>query len=568
MTEGNAVYKLIEATHENRVLRDSNTGLSRSWRTGPKGDDRMRRAGNIAAVLLTFMVAGCAGNPVPAATVPGDRPALVVLLVVDQLRADLLLRYDDLYTGGFRRLLDQGYSYVNASHAHAATETAVGHASLSTGVHPNRHGIIGNGWYEQKGGAWVFVANIADSTVKIVGHPTGAGVSPVHLMSPGLTEWMTAADPRSIVASVSGKDRGAVQPAAHARNAYVYWFDAAAGRYVTSTYYRDSDPAWITRFNTTTLAAHRADTVWDLRVPRSALSRANPDTAANEGNGTNTFFPHRFAVEGRPGAFWSWWAGTPYEDAATIELAKTMVTSLGMGRDASPDFLNVSASATDYVGHGYGPHSREQLDNLLRLDRELGAFFTFLDQRVGRGRWTVMLTADHGVLDAPEDLRARGKFGHRATPQELAMLDSMRRVAAANPDRVAGARKLAEDLRKLDLVVEAYTHEQLMQGQPRDSFEILERRSIFPGRVSGLLSREGVEVRFREGMLRRPRGSSHGTPWWHDRHVPMIFMGPGIPAGRDTSRAETVDFAPTAATILGIPYPSNLDGRVLGVVKR
>jgi len=179
-----------------------------------------------------------------------------------------------------------------------------------------------------------------------------------------------------------------------------------------------------------------------------------------------------------------------------------------------------------------------------------------------------MLSADHGVQDTPEDLIARGEFGYRATPADLLLLDSLRREAAANPDPAAGARKLAAELKKLDLVVEAYTHEELARGQPRDSFEVMERRSMYPGRVSGLFAREGVEVRFRPGVLRGPRGSSHGTAWWYDRHVPMIFMGAGIPAARDKGRAETVDFAPTMAAMLRIPYPADLDGRVLPLGRR
>ncbi len=524
----------------------------------------------IAAFFLAAASACASTQEAPAASAsstPRDRPALVMLVVVDQLRSSLLAKYDDLYTGGFRRLLDSGYVYANASHAHAATETAVGHATLSTGVYPNKHGIIGNAWFEKRAGTWSSVENISDTTVKIVGHPSGRGASPVHLMRPGFAEWVKSADSKSIVASVSGKDRGAIQPAAHTKD-LVYWFDPAAGRYVTSTYYRQSDPEWITRFNNTTLQAHRADTVWDLRVPASALGSANPDTSAFEGNGRTTWFPHRFATEGRPDAFWSWWAATPYEDEGTLQLARAVVTGMRLGKDASPDFLNVSLSATDYVGHAYGPNSREQLDNLLRLDRQLGQFFEFLDQTVGKGNWTMMLSADHGVTDSPEDRIARGEFGYRATPGDLKMLDSLRRMAAANPDPAAGARQLASDLRKLSNVDDTYTHEELMRGQPRDSFEVLERRSIFPGRVSGLFSREGVEVRFREGVLRGARGSSHGTPWWYDRHVPMIFMGRGVTPGRDTSRAETVDFAPTMATLLRIPIPSDVDGKPLTAITR
>jgi predicted AlkP superfamily pyrophosphatase or phosphodiesterase len=345
----------------------------------------MKPIASIAVSLVFTASVACAATPAPAPVPPDQvKPALVMLVVVDQLRATLLDRYDDLFTGGFRRLRDQGYSYVNASQAHANTETAVGHATLSTGVYPSRHGIVANAWYEKGDNQWVIVENIDDPTVKIVGFEQGHGYSPVQLKRSGLAEWVTAADRKSIVASVSGKNRGAIQPAAHSRNGYVYWFDPAAGRYVTSTYYRNADPDWVARFNTTTLQAHLADTVWNFLAPASAMPRSNPDTSGIEGNGTSTFFPHRFSVEGNPAAFWSWWVGTPLQDVATLQLARAAVTELKLGSDASPDFLNVSLSATDYVGHGYGPLSREQMDNLLRLDRELGQFFDFLDSTVGK----------------------------------------------------------------------------------------------------------------------------------------------------------------------------------------
>jgi hypothetical protein len=188
-------------------------------------------------------LAGCASAATTNTASSGvaentGRPALVVLVVVDQLRADLLDRYGDLFTGGFKRLRTEGHSYVNASHAHGVTVTAAGHATLSTGSFPNRHGVIANGWYEQSGGKWVPVENIDDTTVKIIGFPSAKGASPVHLMRSGLAEWVTASNPASIVASVSGKDRGAIQPAAHAKKGYGYWFEGVFGRFVTSTYYR------------------------------------------------------------------------------------------------------------------------------------------------------------------------------------------------------------------------------------------------------------------------------------------------------------------------------------------
>ncbi len=503
------------------------------------------------------------GTNIPAAMADSTAPKLVVMVLVDQLRADLLDRYGDLYTGGFKRLRDQGYSYVNASHDHSSTETAVGHASLATGVHPNRHGVVANLWYEMSGGAWRQVLSVEDTTVKLVGSPNLAGVSPRHLMRSGFAEWLMAANSKSKIASVSGKDRGAIAPAAHTKG-YVYWFSSSSGRFVTSTYYRDADPDWVTKFNAGPLQAHRADTVWSLQAPASALSRANADTSATEGDGVHSFFPHRFSNEGQ--SFWYWWEATPKLDEATLELAKTMVTSLELGRDDAPDFLSVSLSATDRIGHGFGPLSREQLDNLLRLDRELREFFDYLDAQVGKGKWTMVLTADHGVLDLPEELVARGEYGHRLTPSEVDQLNAVYSAAKANPDERAAVKKIVSDLKKLPFVADAWTRESLEKGQPTDSFAVLQKRSLYPSRFDGWFSRDGVEFRFKPGILSLPRGTNHGTTYWYDRHVPMIFMGAGISAGKDQSRASTVDFAPTVAAMLGIPYPKDLDGKVLSAV--
>lgn len=513
------------------------------------------------------------GNDQPSAATPaqsGQRPALMVMIVVDQFREPYLERYGDLFTGGLRRLLDQGRFYTRATHDHALTETAVGHATLSTGVYPMRHGIVANEWAERTPAGWVGVSNVGDSTVQIVGYPPLEGVSPRHLMRPGVADWIAAADRRSQVASVSGKDRGAILPAAHVRG-QVYWFDPRVGRFVTSTYYRDRYPTWADDFTRRVLPTYARDSVWVSRTPASALSRSAGDTAAYEGDGVHTAFPHRYVDEGRPGRFWDWFATTPMLDDATLDYAKTLVTSLHLGRDEAPDFLNVSLSQTDRVGHAYGPLSREQLDNLLRLDRALGEFFTFLDRTVGAGRWAVGLSADHGALLAPETLPQpeESPAGRRATREERASLTAVRRDAEAQlaAGDTSVATRTAAALQRLPFVAAAYTHAQLLSGTPADSFAVLERRSLYPGRAGGEFSPFGVEVRYVEGWLSRSTGTTHGTPYWYDRHVPIIFMGPGIIAGRDTSRAATVDFAPTIASLLGIRAPTDLDGQPLaGVV--
>jgi arylsulfatase A-like enzyme len=176
----------------------------------------------------------------------------------------------------------------------------------------------------------------------------------------------------------------------------------------------------------------------------------------------------------------------------------------------------------------------------------------------------VALSADHGVLDSPEDLVARGEYGHRLTAAENKTLDSLRARADSNPDKRAAARDLAAALKKVPIIADAWTKEELARSR-QDSFAVLMQRSMYPGRESGRFSRQGVEFRYRPGIYGAPKGSGHGQPYWYDRHVPLIFMGPGILPGQDSSRAATVDFAPTAASLLGIPYPRDLDGRVLPV---
>jgi predicted AlkP superfamily pyrophosphatase or phosphodiesterase len=242
------------------------------------------------------------------------------------------------------------------------------------------------------------------------------------------------------------------------------------------------------------------------------------------------------------------------------------VTSLGLGRDDAPDFLNVSLSQTDRIGHGYGPLSREQLDNLLRLDRALGEFFTFLDGTVGAGRWVVGLSADHGSLVSPETPWPGEKPGRRGTAEEKKALTEIRDAAARSANDPAMPARTVAALRQLPFVADAYTHAQLLssdKGTPADSFVVLERRSLYPGRFAADFSAFGVEYRFVEGWTGYVRGTGHGSPYWYDRHVPLAFMGPGFAAGRDTTRAATVDFAPTLARAIGVPVPAGVDGRSL-----
>lgn len=512
--------------------------------------------------LLALGVLACARAPEPPA--PAAPPALIVWITVDQLRGDLLDHYRPAWTGGFRRLLSDGRVYTQATHDHGRTVTAPGHAALSTGVHPSRHGIVSNGWYERAGDRWVAMSNVGDSSVRTVG-ATLPGVSPRNLLSSGLADWMVTADSASMVASVSGKDRGAILPAAHVKG-HVYWFEPAGG-FVTSTYYRDAVPDWVVRFNNQVVPRYMADTIWAFTAPASSIYLSGPDTAAYESDGTHTYFPHRISdiTQNRDtNTLRAWMERTPLADAADIDFAETMVTELGLGRDGSVDLLAVSVSQTDGIGHEYGPFSREQLDNLYRLDRRLGAFFAFLDRTVGRDKYIVALSADHGVMTPPEDSRAI-PGSRRLTGAERQAIQQMVAEALGSGAPNAPAR-IAAALKGQPAIANAWTTEEIMRHTPADSFAVMMRRSMYPGRPAGAFSRDGVEAWLRSGILPNERtGTTHGSPYWYDRHVPMIFMGPGIRSGRIDDRVSTLDFAPTLAAFARVRYPGDLEGKALSL---
>ncbi len=507
-------------------------------------------------------------DPTPIATTD---TRLLVVVVVDQLRADLLDRFDPAFTGGLRRLLERGHVFTNATHDHAHTETSPGHASISTGTYPSRHGMVSNQWYEGSGDSRGLIANVVhDGYVELGDTFPGAG-APVRLERTGLADWMLAQNPDTRVLSVSGKDRSAVLLAGKSLSP-VFWFSAFQGRFVTSSYYGDQLPGWVDDFNREDLARYLpGDSVWESSVPPEHAHLSRPDTAAMEGDGVHTWFPHLrpSVVPGGPVPWPGEWLETiPELDRAVLDLARKGVEELDLGEDDTPDFLGIGLSQTDRVGHAYGPLSREQLDNLMRLDAALGQFLDFLDDRVGEDRYTVVLSADHGVMEMPEYRVAEGEAGRRLGVTDRRQLEGLlgeivRQVQSLDPERVAGP--LAQAAPQLDWIERAWTITSLLEGAPGDSITTLFQRSMYPGRSPGLLGRYGVAIQMVQGALDwgRPLGTTHGSPYYYDRHVPLIFMGPGVSAGRSDTRAATIDVAPTLAAWAGIRTPADLDGRTL-----
>jgi len=500
-----------------------------------------------------------------------DRPAVVVLVVVDQLRADLLDTYDSLFTGGFRRLRDEGFRFTRAAHEHAKTATCAGHGALGTGAFPSRNGLVSNEWLERTPEGWRSVYCVEDSLTHILGFPALEGRSPRNLLRDGLADWIQAENSGAIILSVSRKDRAAIGMAARARG-NVYWIPENQGEFVTSSYYASDYPGWVERFNLERMPRIFGDSVWEQTIPLASRSYSRRDTADYEGDGQHSFFPHRFIEEvadpSRPGALDRWAYSQVFPDAAVAQFAAVGVRELGLGMDEVTDFLALSFSQTDAVGHDYGPFSREQLENLLHLDKALGDFMGFLDETVGAGRWVMALSADHGALAVPEYLAERGEPGMRITSQQLSEL---RDIFATEQDRdgdpLEVANALVARLEALPFVEDAFTVAEMSSGPPADSFSVLFRNSYHPERWHwGYRSQgSGVLFRFVENLYPDPvpRGTGHGSPYYYDRHVPLIFLGGRLGRGVSDLPARSVDIAPTLAHLAGIQIPSDVDGQPL-----
>lgn len=534
----------------------------------PSGATSMTRSALLATLVLGAATA-CQSAPPPPP--PNDGPTLVVLMSVDQLRPDLLEGYGDLYVAGFRRLLDEGFRFRNATHDHASTETAPGHTTLATGVYPTRHGIVGNNWFVREGDSWRAVYSMEDRASEILGQPTMPGRSAANILRPGLADWVLARDRDARVVSVSRKDRSAIGLSAQARGE-VYWLADEAGVFVTSEYYHDDYPDWISEFNQNVMPALYSDTLWESIVPAAARTRTRPDTSRWELDGVHSYFPHRPADTGddlNEGTRNLWrFELTPFPDRAVAELAIAAIDEHRLGRRGTVDFLGVSFSQTDLIGHRYGPRSREQLDNLLRLDREIGRVLSYLDEAVGPGRWVLALSSDHGVLDIPEHLAETGVRAGRLTREHRQqLLDAIQAGMVGWDGQEPVEASIERSIAALPFIGGAYTYADVESASPPDSFAALVAKSHSRERTVDLAERWGVYVRYQPNFL--PWASApatHGSPYYYDRHVPLLFLGGGVRRGVSAERVATVDAAPTLAALAGVRAPGDLDGRSLASI--
>lgn len=513
------------------------------------------------------------------------RPKLMVGIMVDQMRWDYLYRFYERYgNGGFKRLLGEGFSCENAYINYLPSVTAIGHSTVYTGSVPAIHGIGGNDFIDQATGRTVYCAE--DSTVSTVGSSSVAvgKMSPKNLLVSTMTdELRLATNFRSKVIAIASKDRGSILPGGHSANA-AYWYDGASGNWVTSTYYMNALPAWVSNFNAQKYPEKYLKQDWNTLYPINTYKQSTKDDARYEGKFAGTDSP-TFPVKTSTmmGNGYSILTSTPYGSSLTLDLARAAVDNEQLGADAITDFLAVSVSSTDYVGHQFGPNSIELEDTYLRLDRDFATFFSHLDAKVGKGNYTVFLTADHAVAHNANFLLDNkipsGIFPTSKIQKQLneilekefntknLVLSLMNYQVNLNNNAISAGKLKVADIKKtaIDFLSkqEGIAFAVDMDDAQNANIPSKFREMIINGynrKRSGVIQIV-LEPAWYSGSGQT--GATHGSANPADTHIPMVFMGWGIKHGKSNNPYQMTDIAPTISGLLRIQEPNGNIGRAV-----
>jgi predicted AlkP superfamily pyrophosphatase or phosphodiesterase len=527
---------------------------------------------------------------------------LVLQITIDQMNGDTLAQRASRFAdGGFRRLLNTGTVYTNAHFLHANTETIVGHATIATGTTPSVHGMIGNVWLDRDENRLRY--NIEDDRYRVVGEASDAtaraglsgpesvarssGRSPAAMLAPTFAdELLTAGSDRARAFSVAGKDRAAVPMAGHGGKAF--WYSKTSGRFVSSTRYYEALPDWTQRWNAAALGSRYANKKWTLLGPLESYEARNDDDRPYEiaMPGFCRVFPHAYGAADNE-LFQTFVSASPAGDELTLEFAKTLIDEEHLGRRGATDYLAIGFSASDYIGHLFDPNSLEAEDNLLRLDRTVAALLAHVDERVGLDATIVVLSADHGVSEAPEASKARGfdaqrlsidvitgpsiraavkeRFGDDKLIQRFShpyVYLNHARIADRKLDVAEVERFVAARIAELDGVERAVAAADLSTGDA-DLVMRQIRANHHPTRSGDVVVVARPHWLPYTGTGTKPLAATHGSPWTFDTHVPIVFMGPSVPAVHVDRLVHPRDIAPTLSAYLSIPRPGNATGTAL-----
>jgi predicted AlkP superfamily pyrophosphatase or phosphodiesterase len=533
---------------------------------------------------LLILIAAYLSAPVGFSQSPSGSaaPRLVLVISIDQMRYDYLERFEPLYKSGMRQLIDRGSIFTHASYRHAATETGPGHSVLLTGTHPSHSGIVANDWWDPYLGKLV---NVVDDPVQPTVGGSGRAASPANLLTFTVGDALKVRSPRSRVVGVAMKDRSAILMGGRRADA-AYWFENDGGNFVSSTYYMNEPPEWLTEWNSRRSVDRFATRVWDRLLDDVSLYEkyAGRDAVEGERDRKDITFPHRFMAAPPKSEYYVELRRTPFADEVVLDFAMEAMKRHELGKDANTDVLAIGFAGTDGIGHAWGPDSQELMDQMLRVDIILGRLLAYVDSTVGLANTLVVLSADHGSRTLVEISQERGIPARRVPPKVLegelraafekrypGMKDLISLFAIdvyLNEDAIRRQKLDLKDVEKTGvdallasgLVERVYTHDDLRSTTPSsDPFLELFRNAFFAPRsphLSVLLKREIY-------MNAAAGGTSHGSAYDFDRHIPVVFMGHAIVPGRYADESGPEDIAPTLAHLLGLQFPREQDSRLL-----
>ncbi len=536
-------------------------------------------------LLFTFYFFSTVSFAQTAAQGPVGKPKLVVGLMVDQMRWDYLYRFNSLYgPNGFKRLLNQGFSNENAMIPCMPTYTAVGHSCVYTGSVPAITGIVGNNWFDKVTNRYVYCTE--DSTVKTVGSTSGAGImSPANMWTTTITDELRLSNNfKSKVIGIALKDRGSILPAGHSANA-AYWYDGAVGKWITSSYYMQSLPAWVEQFNKKDLASMYMSKDWNTLLPMSKYEMSTADNKPYEGvirgDSNGVVFPHKLSKI--PAAYkYESFKTTPFANTFTFDFAKAAIENEGLGKGSVTDFLAVSISSTDYIGHAFGPNSVEIEDTYLRLDRDIADLLSYLDKKLGAGNYLFFLTADHGVAHIPafmnENKIPAGTFEDADIARELnGLIDTVfgvkrgvmsvmnyqvylnsTAIETAGKDMEAIKKLVIKTLKQKPYIIQAFATDDIEMTALTQPQKEMMLNGYNPKRSGD------IQFTFKPGYFDGSViGTTHGLWNPYDAHIPLLWFGWKVKHGKSNREVYMTDIAATLAAMLQIQMPNGSVGKVI-----
>ncbi|SDU18341.1 Type I phosphodiesterase / nucleotide pyrophosphatase [Polaribacter sp. Hel1_33_78] len=515
-----------------------------------------------------------------------QEPKLIVGIVIDQMRYDYLTRFSDRYSeNGFKRLLKNGFSIENAYYNLIPTYTAVGHASIYTGTTPDNHGIISNNWYDKFLKKTIYCVD--DDIYRTVGNNSDAGKkSPSRMYTTTVTDQLhLAQNMNGKTIGIAIKDRSAILPAGHTANA-AYWFHGKQkGQWISSNFYMENLPNWVTDFNNSDNANNYLKTPWNTLYDINTYTNSIIDNNLFEGKfkgETATSFPHDIPNLKVTNGNFDILKGIPAGNSFTADFAKAAILGENLGKSEFTDFLAVSFSSTDYIGHQFGPASKEIEDTYLRLDKDIADLLSFLDKQIGKNKYTVFLTADHAAVDVPAYLQSL------KIPAHYFDIQKFKQSALEITKKYFNSIELIENISNYQIFLNKQKIESLGLDKNKVADKLVEEILNFEGIYKAVTARTLQTTRFFDGimnslqngynqkisgdvmmipypatLIRGRTGTSHGSGYSYDTHIPLIFYGNGIKKGVSKSKYEIIDIAPTIANLLRIEAPNSSTGKII-----